>query len=355
MAVEERFRGALLGGACGDALGYSLKALSVARIKHRFGPFGLRTLVCDLKNGKLASVSENTQLALATMDGILWADAKKIKPEEGIYRGYMRWYYSQTGEEPRRGQRTWMRRQSHEREFCLLREKFMHDRRDPEDGLLSAFSREGRGSAKNKVNESAGSAVLSRGVPIGLIFAGDPKAAFDLAVAAGQFSHSLPEGYYAAGGFAALISCLADGYTLPKAIGRMEELLQKYHKTDKILSMTEAAVGQANNRPAGKTGTWDHLDSIDSLGRGHTAAEALAIALYCALSVDDPLDAVIVSANHSGRSNATAFVTGAIEGARFGEKVFPTYWTDNLEGEKALRFMSDHLWHVFEKYHPAFR
>lgn len=355
MAIIERFRGALLGSACGDALGYSLKALSVARIRHRFGPFGLRTLVRDVKNGRQASISENTQLILATLDGLLWADAKKLQPEEGIYRGYMRWYYSQTGEEPRRGQRTWMRRQSHEREFCLLREKFMHDRRDPEDGLLSAFSREGRGSAKNKVNESAGSAVLSRAVPAGLIFAGDPKAAFDLGVTIAQFSHSLPEAYYAAGGYAALISCLADGYTLPKAIERMELLLQKYHKTDSLLTLTEAAVGQANSRPAGKTGTWDHLASIESLGKGHTAAEALAIALYCALAVDEPLDAVIVSANHGGRSNATAAATGAIEGARFGEKAFPGYWTDNLEGEKALRFMADHLWHVYEKYHPVFR
>ena len=126
MAEIEKFRGAIIGASCGDALGYPLQNLSVARIKHRFGPFGLRTLVGDPKNGKKAPVSDNTQTLLATIDGILWADAKKLDIIEGIYRSYMRWYYSQTGEEPRRGQKTWMRRQSHEREFCLVREKFMH-------------------------------------------------------------------------------------------------------------------------------------------------------------------------------------------------------------------------------------
>ena len=140
MAEIEKFRGAIIGASCGDALGYPLQNLSVARIKHRFGPFGLRTLVGDPKNGKKAPVSDNTQTLLATIDGILWADAKKLDIIEGIYRSYMRWYYSQTGEEPRRGQKTWMRRQSHEREFCLVREKFMHARRNPEEGLLGAFS-----------------------------------------------------------------------------------------------------------------------------------------------------------------------------------------------------------------------
>lgn len=99
MAGIDQFRGALLGGACGDALGYPLQSFSVSRIQRRFGPFGLRTLVRDAKNGKLAPVSDNTQMVLATIDGILWADAKKLEILEGVYRGYMRWFYSQTGEE----------------------------------------------------------------------------------------------------------------------------------------------------------------------------------------------------------------------------------------------------------------
>jgi ADP-ribosylglycohydrolase len=352
MADIEKFRGALYGSACGDALGYPLQNFSVGRIQHRFGPFGLRTLVRDAKNGRKAPISENTQMILATIDGILWADAKKLDLVDGIYRGYMRWYYSQTGEEPRRGQRTWMRRQPHEREFCLVREKFMHARRNPEEGLLGAFSKDAKGSTKVKVNDCRGSAALARAIPIGLIFAGDSKAAFDEAVKAAALSHSDPVGYYAAGGLAALISCLAYGLTLPKALERAETLLGKVHKTDPILSLLGAAEEQANNHPAGKTGTWDHIDSIASLGSGENAEEALAIAVYCALAVDAPLDALIISANHSGKSNTTAAITGALEGVRFGKGFIPAYWADILEGSTALAFMTDKLYYVYEKYHP---
>lgn len=352
MADIEKFRGALYGSACGDALGYPLQNFSVGRIQHKFGPFGLRTLVRDAKNGRKAPISENTQMILATIDGILWADTKKLDLVDGIYRGYMRWYYSQTGEEPRRGQRTWMRRQPHEREFCLVREKFMHARRNPEEGLLGAFSKDAKGSTKVKVNDCRGSAALARAIPIGLIFAGDSKAAFDEAVKAAALSHSDPVGYYAAGGLAALISCLAYGLTLPKALERAEALLGKVHKTDPILSLLGAAEEQANNHPAGKTGTWDHIDSIASLGSGENAEEALAIAVYCALAVDDPLDALIISANHSGKSNTTAAITGALEGVRFGKGFIPAYWADILEGSTALAFMTDKLYYVYEKYHP---
>ncbi|MEE3453118.1 ADP-ribosylglycohydrolase family protein [Dialister sp.] len=351
MADIKKFRGALLGGACGDALGYPLQNFSVARIQHRFGPFGLRTLVRDVKNGRKAPVTDNTQMVLAAIDGILWADAKKLDVLDGIYRGFMRWYYSQTGEEPKRGQRTWMRRQPHEREFCLLREKFMHARRNPEDGVLSAFSKDFRGSVRVKINDSKGAASLSRAVPVGLLYTGDSKTAFDQAVKAAALSHSNPLSYYSAGALAVIISCISDGWTLPKALQRAEELLGKLHKTDPIISLLSAAEAQANNRPAGKSGTWDHIDSISSLGSGREANEALAIAVYACLALDDPTDALIISANHGGRSNTTAFVTGAIEGARFGEAFMPRYWADILEGAEPIGFMADRLFYVYGKYH----
>lgn len=142
--------------------------------------------------------------------------------------------------------------------------------------------------------------------------------------------------YYAAGGLAAIIACLAYGLTLPKALERAETLLGKMHKTDPILSLLGAAEEQANNHPAGKTGTWDHIDSISSLGSGHSAEEALAIAVYCALAVDDPLDALIVSANHAGKSTTTSAITGAIEGVRFGTSFMPEYWADILEGNGVI-------------------
>ena len=57
MTEIEMFRGAMIGGACGDALGYPLQELSVCRIQHKYGPFGLRTLVRNGQCGNLAPVT----------------------------------------------------------------------------------------------------------------------------------------------------------------------------------------------------------------------------------------------------------------------------------------------------------
>ena len=55
MTEIEMFRGAMIGGACGDALGYPLQELSVCRIQHKYGPFGLRTLVLQPDGGGTAA------------------------------------------------------------------------------------------------------------------------------------------------------------------------------------------------------------------------------------------------------------------------------------------------------------
>ena len=349
MTEIEKFRGALLGGACGDALGYPLQGLSVCRIQHKYGPFGLRTLVRNKKAGNLAPVTENTQLALATIDGLLWADAKKMEDGDGIYRGYMRWFYSQTGIEPRRGQKGWMRRQPHEKEICLIREKFMHFRRNSEEGLLNAFAGNMIGTTKVKVNDSKGSAVLQRAVPIGLLYGGESKAAFDLAVRAGAYSHSNPTAYYSAGALAALISCLVSGLSFPKSLERVHNLLNKVHKTESITTLLSAAETQANDHPAGRGEAWDHVDSIHSLGSGDMADEALAIAVYCCLASDAPLESVVAAANHGGNSSASAGVTGAIQGVRFGPSFIPVYWSDLLEGKETILGLTEKFYHLREK------
>jgi hypothetical protein len=349
MTKKDSFRGALLAGACGDALGYPLQELSVERIRHRFGPFGLRTLIGDSKSGKLAPVTGNTQLTLVTVDGLLWSDAKKMEETEGIYRGHMRWFYSQTGEEPRSGQKTWMRRQPHEREICLVREKFMHQRRILEEGVLNAFAGEIIGTTKNKVNNSKGSAVLNKVVPIGLLYAGDSQSAFELAVKSGAFSHSHPTAYYGAGAMAALVAELAGGLSLPKSLAAVYTILNKLHKADTIISLLHMAEHAANQRPAGVSAAWEHIENLSNLGKGNDADEALAMAVYCALAVDDPMDSVIVAANHGGNSATVAALTGAIQGVRFGEKFIPAYWRDLLEGHDVILGLSEMLYHLYEK------
>ena len=341
MSGVNRFRGMFLAEACGDALGFPLEKLSVAQIVRQYGPYGLRTLVRLRKNRFEAQFSAGTQLMLAAADGILWADAKALDCSEGIYRGYMRWYYSQTGEEPRRGQRTWLRRQPHERDFCLVREKFMHTRRSGGEMTLAALSNAERGSLKNHVNDAQDSEALARSGPIGLFCAGRPKEAFYEGVRCALLTHTHPVSYISAAALAALIAALAGGESLPKSLAAVAHLLSTADHTDEVMASLEAAIQQANAHPAGKGDVWDHLDSIHSLGTGDAANEALAIAVYCVMACDDPFEAVVAAANHGGRSSVTAAAAGAIEGVRFGESFLPGSWLEHLERADFIGMVGD--------------
>ena len=74
---RSRFRGALLGLAVGDAMGYTVDSKSLAEIREDYGPNGL--LGYDLVNG-YADVTSYTQLAAFTANGLLL----------GLTRGRMR-------------------------------------------------------------------------------------------------------------------------------------------------------------------------------------------------------------------------------------------------------------------------
>ena len=90
MANIEKFRGAVLGEVCGDALGYPLVTLNTGKIIRHYGPFGLRTMVKPKDKNAKALISDNSQMMLAAIDGLLWGDAKKLTPRDGGYRGLMR-------------------------------------------------------------------------------------------------------------------------------------------------------------------------------------------------------------------------------------------------------------------------
>lgn len=95
------FRGCLLGGAIGDALGYPVEFLTLEEIKKVYGPEGIRTLQINETSGK-ALISDDTQMAVFTVDGLVWADNKaKTKGNYAyipcIFYSYQKWYYTQTG------------------------------------------------------------------------------------------------------------------------------------------------------------------------------------------------------------------------------------------------------------------
>jgi len=75
-----------------------------------------------------------------------------------------------------------------------------------------------------------------------------------------------------------------------------------------------------------------------------TGADILAGAIYAALIYERDFDsAMIVAANHSGRSAAVACVAGAILGARCGEEALPEFYMEGLEIATTLMELANDL------------
>lgn len=69
MDCLDRYRGCLLGGAAGDALGYPVEFDRRADILQAYGPRGITDYA--LMDG-VAQISDDTQMTLFTANALLW-------------------------------------------------------------------------------------------------------------------------------------------------------------------------------------------------------------------------------------------------------------------------------------------
>ena len=75
MKSLDKFKGCLLGGAAGDALGYAVEFLDEPGIVKKYGKNGITSY--DLSDGK-ALISDDTQMTLFTANGMLLGTTREI-------------------------------------------------------------------------------------------------------------------------------------------------------------------------------------------------------------------------------------------------------------------------------------
>ena len=99
---EEMFRGCLLGGACGDALGAPVEFLTLDEIVRNYGTGGIRDF--DHAYGRVGAITDDTQMTLFTAEGLIRAWVRGS--EKGIchvpsvvHDAYLRWLETQDGVE----------------------------------------------------------------------------------------------------------------------------------------------------------------------------------------------------------------------------------------------------------------
>ena len=84
----DKYRGCLIGGAAGDALGYAVEFLSDEMILKKYGESGITEY--EPIDG-VAQISDDTQLTLFTANGLLYGTTRGVK--RGIMAGYPAYIY----------------------------------------------------------------------------------------------------------------------------------------------------------------------------------------------------------------------------------------------------------------------
>lgn len=335
---QDQIRGCLWGSAAGDALGYCVGEMTLAEIRERFGPEGLRGY--DTING-LAPISSHTQMAMYTANGLLFGATR------GALRGVMAPYVQYLWAFYLDWLKTQHRTAAQNRPFAWLNcIDELHARRSPDPATVYALERGYPGTMDEAVNRARGPAGLTRCPPIGLFL--DPKTTRrEETVLLGAESAALTQGD--ALGFlpAAMLTDLLSRIvydppesfrgTLAKSCQAMErQFLGRFSQTGAMLEQIKLAHRLAREEmPA--TQALEKLNPTD-------APSVLAGACYVCLRFPGDFDRGLVAAvNHSGASAAVGAVTGAILGAQVGAEGIPEFYLEPLELREIIGELADDL------------
>ena len=337
--VRNRFRGCLLGGAVGDALGAPVEFMDLGAIRQRFGHQGIQDFVPAY--GKLGAITDDTQMTMFTAEGMLRAFVRmRMRGIGPVFpsvtaRAYLRWLLTQGYQcdaEPVDKPSGW-----------LIEHRELFDRRAPGNTCIAAL-RAMKRPGDPASNDSKGCGGVMRVAPVGMVMAqweGDTndemtKRAFDIACSLAGITHGHPTGQLAAGVLAAIVALVLNGMPLTEAIEKAKAQLCLHPGHLETLLAIERAQLLAECEP-------NRPDAIQKLGEGWVAEEALAISLYCALGAEDFEAGVVLAVNHSGDSDSTGAITGNLLGALYGAEAIPPRWLRSLELRDVIMAMADDL------------
>ncbi|QFU94756.1 ADP-ribosylglycohydrolase family protein [Amycolatopsis sp. YIM 10] len=332
-----RWRGSLLAGACGDALGAPIESKSMERVRAMTGPDGILDFI-PAYNG-IGMITDDTQMTLFTLEALIRAHAEQRHTGEtdlryGLQLAYQRWLHTQgVPWDKARGPRDLSERP----DGWLITNEPLHHRRAP--GQTCFFALKGYGSGvpmgtvERPLNESKGCGGVMRAAPAA-IWSDDPAEAFEIGVMSAALTHSHPSGYLPAGTFAAMVHQLVRGASLGAALASARELLVGWNGHEETSAAIDAAIALAERGEPTP-------EKTATLGGGGVGETALSIALYAALVTDNPNDALLVSVNHGGDSDSTASVCGNLVGAMYGPEQLRPNWLDQLELRDVIEQIAD--------------
>ena len=339
--LQDKCRGALVGGAVGDALGYAVEFDSLEEIIERFGEKGITRYVTDACG--MARFSDDTQMSPFTQEGLCngiiateFGMIEELMPY--IEKSYLDWLTTQRGTQEDLPDS----RLSHVDELWVARAP----------GITCLNALENIRAGINHRNDSKGCGGVMRVAPVGIFCAAhsdlyDYEDTARLAGMAAEITHHHRMSTYAS----ALLATTVRDCIGKSNIRRLEFewiveggliMLKKYYDDEsKIMAEFSAIIHRAMSLAKSDI---PERDAIRKLGQGWIAEEALAIAIFSVMRhVGDFEKCVVCAVNHDGDSDSTGAIAGNIIGAILGYSAIPSYFLDNLEILHVLESVADEL------------
>lgn len=307
----------LLGGAMGDSLGAEIEFWPLRDIRGHF-PEGLTEL--PPHDGRRGAITDDTQMTLFTAEGLINAilrqDARGIcDPVSVVHHALLRWLKTQEIS-PR------MQVDS----GGLLADQRLHRRRAPGNTCLSSLAAAERFGDTAR-NDSKGCGAIMRVAPVAFLNGANHV---QLAMGCSALTHGHVAGQEAAAAWASILSAAFRGNDVEEAA---RSLLGRFRiETDNALRA--ALDAPRDGKP----------ETIEDLGGGWVAEEALAIALYSVLAANGFEHGLRIAVTHSGDSDSTGAIAGNLLGLCYPDEVLAHRWRTQLECLDLIEVIAHDLW-----------
>lgn len=282
MDLESRYRGCLLGLACGDAVGTTLEFSTRGNFEPITdmvggGPF-------DLQPGQW---TDDTAMAICLAQSLLHRDGFDATDQMNRYMNWWRWGYpSPTGE-------------------CF-------DIGVTVQSALLRFSATGNPLAGSTDPQTAGNGSLMRLAPIVLRYFPDVEAILQYARLSSQTTHGATEAVECCALLAEVIANVLSGVD---------------SKSAAIKVVQQGLTSPAVLRLSGIEFAGKNRDEIR--GSGY-CVESLEAALWCFANTDSFETAILAAVNLGDDADTTAAITGQVAGAFYGVDGIPGHWRKQL-------------------------
>jgi ADP-ribosylglycohydrolase len=328
--AAQRFRGALVAAAVGDALGRAVDGGAAHEVA--WSPdlklTGKQALTeFTLPNGATAEAGAVTQQVAFTLEGVIRAGVVErtggSDPISAVQHAYQRWLYTQPTTDAQ--SRSWAdctgSFTASEPDGWLIGVEGLRRDGNPNPDTIAALERFARTGQRSRVRErrdrARGGDVVPRAASPGACF-DDPAEAFRTAVSIAVLTHNSPDDCFAAGALAVILHQQVRDRPFSDCLDTACEHLKRWPGHARVLRKIEMALDLSRNHWTPTT-----RENVQKLFGGSDGADALGLAVYCAIASDYVREALQLAMNYSAHRPVATAITGMLIGAECGLQRIP--------------------------------